>query len=233
VNEIREAASFEGLIVLAIIFFVLSRIQRAGSRTGQKGRDGSARPVAPTAPTPTQQEGTALESILREIERVKQQGARHSPGPVRRPPPGVLPGSPPVGRAPPPKPAVVQDERGPLGRPSSTPLSSAEDVEERTSLEQLRSRGEPQSLEMTTADWQRRQRAVVNADAEAEAIVERRIREAEARNRPHAEVDHQAFDQRIRVGNAAPGAVPPSMADRLRQAIIWREILGPPKAFDE
>ena len=228
---IREAASFEGLIVLAVIYFVLSRIQKVGSRASQSGASPTERPPTPTA-TSKAQEGTALESILREIERVKQQGGRQTPSPPRKPASIVTSRSASV-RLPPPRPEVVQDERGPLGRLSSTPLPSAEEVEDRTSLDDLRSRGKAESLGLTAADRQRRQRQVVDSEVEGAALAERRLQEAEARNRPHRAADHQAFDQRIRAGDAAAAGASQPSSERLRQAIVWREILGPPKAFEE
>jgi hypothetical protein len=231
VTGIREAASFEGLIVLAVIYFVLSRIQKVGSRGAQRGASPTERPPTPTAASKTQ-EGTALESILREIERVKQQGGRQTPSPPRKPASIVTSRSASV-RLPPPRPEVVQDERGPLGRLSSTPLPSAEEVEDRTSLDDLRSRGKAESLGLTAADRQRRQRQVVDSDVEGAALAERRLQEAEARNRPHRAADHQAFDQRIRAGDAAAAGASQPSSERLRQAIVWREILGPPKAFEE
>jgi hypothetical protein len=231
VTGIREAASFEGLIVLAVIYFVLSRIQKVGSRASQSGASPTERPPTPTA-TSKAQEGTALESILKEIERVKQQSGRQVSTPSRQPSPVLSSRSPSV-RLPPPRPEVVQDERGPLGRLSSAPLPSAEEVEDRTSLDELRARGKAESLGLTAADRQRRQRQVVDSDVEGEAVAERRLRDAEARNRPHQAADHQAFDQRIRAGDAAAAGGGQPTSERLRQAIVWREILGPPKAFEE
>lgn len=77
-----------------------------------------------------------------------------------------------------------------------------------------------------------RLRVLVDQDDLAEAIVRRRIQEAEARNQALTPADHRAFDQAIRTPRrrvAAAGTgrrrVP------LRDAIVWREVLGPPKAL--
>ena len=77
----------------------------------------------------------------------------------------------------------------------------------------------------------------VDQDDDAEAIVQARIRAAEMRNRPHLEVDHRSFHERV-MQQAAKATPPGGEAarkgrERLRAAIVWREILGPPKAFEE
>jgi hypothetical protein len=64
-------------------------------------------------------------------------------------------------------------------------------------------------------------------------VAARRIQEAEARNRPHAAADHRAFDERIRDGGAQDAGAARFGGDRLKQAMVWREILGPPKALEE
>jgi hypothetical protein len=231
--ELRQAAGFEGLIVLALIYFVLSQLQKAGKAANKTRRP----PAPPSAAEPgaTQQEGLSLETILREIERVKQQKQLDQPETLRRPLPGPrpVPKAIPPRRAPPPRrQEVLQDERGPLGRLSQTKLPSAEEVEDRTSLDEGRSLEGAGSLESLEPDRGRRMRTVVDQDEEAEAVVQRRLKEAEARNRPHADADHRAFDQQIRQPQAplAPGLE--LTTARLRQAVVWREILGPPKALE-
>jgi hypothetical protein len=76
----------------------------------------------------------------------------------------------------------------------------------------------------------RGERAVVDQDDEAEQVVRQRRAQAEARSGPIGTADHQRFDQRIRQEPADQTAVRPAgrSMERLRQAIIWREILGPP-----
>ena len=101
----------------------------------------------------------------------------------------------------------VETPGGPMGRRDSAPLPSAEVEEEGRSLE------------------------VENRDEEAEAVVQRRIKEAEARNRARTPADHAAFDQQIRQQPDQTAVAKPAGDEQLRQAIIWREILGPPAAF--
>jgi hypothetical protein len=228
----REAAGFEGLIVLGVIYFILSRLQRAG----RKAKEGGAVPVPPppsAGGTGTREEGLSLETILREIERVKQQQQRpQAPAQAQRVPAPARPQGPPSRRSVPARrPELVQDQRGPLGRRPDAALPSAEDDEEAVSLDELRVRGEAVPLGLTEAERRKRERQVVDEDEQAEAVAQRRFREAEARNRPHAAADHRAFDQRIRAEGAA-SAPATTRAEQLRQAVIWREILGPPKALD-
>jgi hypothetical protein len=245
VDGLRQAASFEGLIVLAVIYFVLTLLQKAGKKAEQGRRRAPPPLPEPEASTPTQQESLSLESILREIERVKQQGQTPArPEPLPRPAPPLPRPAPPPRQAPQPRVAkplpsrrpppprrkeVVQDDRGPLGRRGRARLPGAEEVEDQTSLEGG-SLEVPESLE--NFDEVHRRRPVVDHDAEAESIVQRRIEAAQARDREHREVDHQSFHARIRGDQPKPGTDRRHNIGRLREAVVWREILGPPKGLE-
>ncbi|MDH5315722.1 MAG: hypothetical protein OEW44_04525 [Gemmatimonadota bacterium] len=111
-------------------------------------------------------------------------------------------------------------EYGPVGRQSRTRLPEAEEVEERSSLELDR-----EAVSLETLD-DRSERQVKDFDEEAEAVLERRLAVAEARTSGRTLLDHRRFDEAIR----APVPVTPSVRRRpgLRQALVWREILGPP-----
>ena len=80
----------------------------------------------------------------------------------------------------------------------------------------------------------RRQRQRVDLD-ESSAEVARQRREAVARREAgRSDADHTAFDARIRQqpADATRVAVPaPESRPDLRQALIWREILSPPKSL--
>lgn len=67
---------------------------------------------------------------------------------------------------------------------------------------------------------------VVDRDDEAEKVVRRRIDAAAARNGEWQESDHRRFDAKIRA--VAPTAPVARSRFPLRQAMIWREVLGPP-----
>lgn len=71
----------------------------------------------------------------------------------------------------------------------------------------------------------------VSADAEAEAIIARRLAEVEQRNAELAGEHHDRFDKRIRTAKPAqPAAVAKVRmpAGGLREAFIWSEVLGKP-----
>jgi hypothetical protein len=111
-----------------------------------------------------------------------------------------------------------------IGRPADHELPGAEEVEERASLEIER---EAVSLEVAAPQVGRE---IIDLDDQGEAIVARRIHEAELRNRAWQASDHRAFDARIRRVKAVPSAAAPAAA-RLREMMIWREVLGPPVAL--
>jgi hypothetical protein len=111
---------------------------------------------------------------------------------------------------------------GPLGRAPDRSLPSAEEVEEGESLEVV---PVARSLE---GDASRATPVTVDQDDEAERVAARRIAEAEGRTRALTKADHLAFDQRIRQEPADKTATRGSRRRRLQQAIVWRDILGPP-----
>ena len=114
---------------------------------------------------------------------------------------------------------------GPLGRPAANRLPSAEEVEERDSLEEA---PEVVSLEAEVA---RPERAAVSQDEGAERLVARRIAAAEARSGAQTRADHTAFDRRIREQPADATAVRTPSTEELRRAVVWREVLGRPVAL--
>jgi hypothetical protein len=122
---------------------------------------------------------------------------------------------------------TLEEAAGPTGRPADRALPSAEEQEERGTLE-----GEPevQSLE---SDAGRPDRAVVDQDDEAEGIVARRLQAAEAHLAPRTRAEHEAFDARIREEAPEQAAAAQRRARQLREAVIWREILGPPVSLRE
>ncbi|NNG16287.1 MAG: hypothetical protein HKM89_07390 [Gemmatimonadales bacterium] len=119
-------------------------------------------------------------------------------------------------------------QRGPMGRDAEVELPSAEEVEEREILDKPVRR-----VERTPVV--RQSRDVVDRDDEAKALVQRRRAAAAERNRPLTLADHRAFDAKIRQAPAKVSAQSRSKsrfsAKQVRQAIVWREILGPPMAL--
>jgi len=226
VVPIREAAGFEGLIILGVIYFVLNLLQKAGKSAARTAASPEAK-VSSAAPAT--QEDLSLQGILREIERLKQQ-KQGAPPPMRQ----KLP------RGPKPAPKArrqlpgAEPGRGPMGRRSQVALTGAEEVEDRTDYDDLASsRVDETGRESYAALELRRQRPEFDEGDAAEELIQRRIREAEERNGPISAADHRQFDAEIRAPGA-PSARPARMTRAtLRQAFVWREILGPPKALEE
>jgi hypothetical protein len=180
---------FNGLLVLAVLWFLLNLITKAG-RKSQTPRDPTLpepvrpRPL-PTSPDATQQEGSRLEQMLRQLERSLEE--------------------------------VAQTDH-----PMRIPLPPAEEVEDRESLEV---EPEVRSLE---GEVHREARRLVDQDDEAADIETRRIQAAASRDAALTKVDHAAFDQRIRQEPADHTASRTYTTQQLRDAMVWREILGPP-----
>jgi hypothetical protein len=107
-------------------------------------------------------------------------------------------------------------------RHAGEPLPDDEDVEERQSLE-----SEPEVVSLET-EVRRPGRRAYTQDADAEQLVQRRITSAAARDTARSKADHVKFDERIRQEPAAQTSTSGYTAKQLREAIVWREILGPP-----
>lgn len=122
---------------------------------------------------------------------------------------------------------TLDQASGPTGRKPDRRLPPAEEVEEGESLEVT---PEVHSLE---TDTRRAERAVVDQDDEAEKVMARRIAAAEANAAPRTRAEHQAFDARIRQEPADKTATRAYTAKQLRDAVVWREILGPPVSLRE
>jgi hypothetical protein len=106
-------------------------------------------------------------------------------------------------------------------------LPDDEDVEDRESLET-----DPTvvSLEQEVSRVPRQE---YSHDYEAEKLVQKRITSAAARDRARSRADHLAFDQKIRQEPAEHTATPGYNTRQLRDAVVWREILGPPVSLRE
>ena len=119
-------------------------------------------------------------------------------------------------------------QRGPMGRDAQVELPPAEEVEEREILDKPVRRVERTPVVRTP-------RRIVSRDAEAEAVVRRRLAVAEEHSRALTLADHRAFDAKIRQAPAKVRSKTRSKtfvsAEQIRQAIVWREVLGPPLAL--
>lgn len=119
--------------------------------------------------------------------------------------------------------AVEQGGVGPpAGRPTAPRRPPVEPAEARQSLEAT-----PRVVSLETP-VRRAERAVVDHDEEAERVIARRAAAAAARSGPITNADHEAFERRIRQEPAEHTAVRALTPQQLRDAVVWREILGPP-----
>lgn len=139
----------------------------------------------------TQQEGSRLERMLRDLQRTLEEAAE------------------------------------PGGSYPTLPLPQAEEVEDRRSLEI-----EPEIVSLEH-EVRREARVRVDRDEEAGEFEARRIQAAAARDHARTKADHAAFDERIRQEVVDHTATRAYTAQQLRDAIVWREILGPPVALRE
>jgi len=180
---------FNGLLVLAAVWFLFNLIRNARLKPpaspGQGPGQGMRPRSFPSAPDATQQEGTRLELMLRELQRSLEDAAQ-------------------------------------TGRSTRIPLPPEEEVEDRESLEV-----EPE-VESLEGQVHREVRQRVDRDEEVGDIEGRRVKAAAARDSSRTKADHAAFDQRIRQEVADRTATRAYTAQQLRDAIVWREILGPP-----
>jgi hypothetical protein len=194
----------EGLGVLLLLLWLLAGLVNAGKRRRQ-----ASHPSRPRRPSPgprpqtrPQRSGSVLEVLRGELERLKAEAE------------------------------AAQRGRSAEGRQVVLEFPGAEELEGESveELEVLEVEPEVQSLEEPVLE---RARARVDQDEQAEAIVRRRLQAAEARNRALSPADHRAFDRSIRAGQAVPSAAAARRRRQpsLRDAIVWREVLGPPVAL--
>lgn len=122
----------------------------------------------------------------------------------------------------------VEVERGPLGRQAPVALPPAEEVEERETLETLDSLEEEERLiSLDERAMEAPAPVLLDRAPETRRVLEERIAVAERHSRALTRADHARFDEKIR---AKPARLAPVRRARptLRQALVWREILGPP-----
>ena len=198
---------FGGLLVLGVLWLLFNligqgkRAARSAPHRTPPSADRLPRPGGTGTGDSTQQEGSRLELLLRELER-NLEGMAGSQPPV-------------ITRLPEPRSA------GGL-RPPAPEEGEEEDVEDHRSLEA------PERVVSLETEPQRQQRTMYDHDAEAEAIARRRVAAARNRDRALSKTDHKAFDEKIRQEPADHTAVRRYTPAQLRDAVVWREILGPP-----
>jgi hypothetical protein len=191
-------------IGIGVLWVILNLLGRKKRLPDMKQRPSPTQPSSTLPPSTgqdaTQVEGMRLQDLLRELGKTLEDaaGSQRPPSPSRKP---------------------ATATRPPISAKRPAPIAASEEARS------LESTSEVRSLE---EDVRRPQRAEVDSDDEAEAIVAKRIAAAEANLRPLSASDHKAFDARIRKEPADATATQLSSMRRLRDAVVWREILGPP-----
>jgi hypothetical protein len=194
------------LVVLGLMWVVLNALRKGGVKPTDRPRTPPAQPSAPGQPTPSRAKGLPPArgpAGLPPRDATQREGVQLEQ--LLRD----------LGR-------TLDEGRGSGRQPQVRRLPSAGGAGSERSLEV-----EPQvqSLEAASAEGER---AVVDQDDEAERLEQRRIAAAEANQRALTEADHEAFERRIRQEPADKTATRGYTTRQLRQAMVWREILGPP-----
>jgi hypothetical protein len=228
---LARADGMTGVIIFAVVYAIVSIMAKA-KQASQKGAGEGAGGDAEEAAKQQRRAQQRLQQRQQQQQRPRPQQQRQV-----RPAPPAQSQSRPAGstqsegarledllRVLTEAAGVPTTTGGPVERSRPAPLASDEEVEERESLEV------EEQIENLETEGRRPARREVDHDDEAEAIVQRRIRAAQERDRSLSKVDHAAFDSRFRAVPDATRVAKPKNAS-LRQAIIWREILGPPVAL--
>ncbi len=197
------------LLFLGFLWFLFNLLRGTKTESGQKPRRPPPRPQPPkpsgppsrrqqplsvsTSLDPTQNEGSRLEALLRDLNRSLEQ----------------------VGQA------GTVDHAG-----RAEPDDGEEIEEERESLETT-----PETVSLETP-YRRPARKTVDYDEAANQLAAKRLAAVQARSGPQTVAGHRQFDERIRQEPADHTAVKRRYTgQQLRDAVVWREILGPPTAL--
>jgi len=135
----------------------------------------------------------------------------------------------------PPRPArPPQPERAPLPDATQREGSRLEAVLRRLDPELAESMGKARREKRPRPPAPAKRRPVpaeLDFMGKAEAAVARRLQVADARVGGRTEADHDRFHDAIRQPAIKAGHIARFPKARIREAIVWSEILGPPKAF--
>ena len=202
------------LVIVGLLWVVLNALRKGGSRpAGRSGkppsRPGSRPPTgarAADAPSRLPREGPPLDATQREgsqLEQLLRELGRTLDQAGQK-------GKRPRGRTLPPSRAPTPAR---LPTPAKPGKGESQARTEGQSLEQDPARGEP---------------PVEDLDDEAERVVQQRMAAAEANLRPLSEADHRVFEEQIRQVPTDRAVGRGYTSKQLREAVVWREILGPP-----
>ncbi len=190
---------FGGLLVLGALWFLFNLLGRSRGESETRPRPGSKAPQSRPHP-PTARGPSPIDPTQGEGSRLEQ-WLRELERNLEQ--------------------AAGGQERTTIRLPVP-PLPDEEDIEERDSLEV------PERVVSLETEVKRPARVEYDQDSGAEELVRRRIAAAEARSGALTKADHKRFDREIRQEPADHTAVRRYTPAQLRDAIVWREILGPP-----
>ena len=222
---VSRADGMTGVIIFAVVYAIVSIMAKIKQQSSQRGAgDASSTDEEQLANQQRREQQRLQQQQRQQQQRLQQRQQR----PTQPAPPRPAGGTQSEGtrledllrvltEA-----AGVPTTEGPMGRPARIPLPPAEEVEERESLEV------EEQIQNLETEARRPSRRDVDHDDEAEAIVRRRILAAQERDRTLTRADHLAFDKKIRAAQPDNTRVAKPRHPSLRDAIVWREILGPP-----
>ena len=191
---------FTWLLPAVIIYMVVRSIAKGAKVASEEARRRAGDGSADGAADGAAAAGTSVGAgdLMRELQKVLEESRRMAES-----------GSPPASR---PAPRPTARRKPVTVSPAPRQVAVRVKGEEARSLEVIGEEG-------------------TSLDAEAEVLIARRRAEVRRRNRELAGEHHAQFDKRIRAEPVrstpvpAPGLHP---AGGLRQAIIWKEVLGKP-----
>lgn len=231
----------ESLVFIIIMFLVGGVLQSLGRKNRRAGRTADPDEVGDDFDDQLdRQTSDRPKDILEAIREAMEAARREQESGLPRPMPGSQ--KPPLQ-----SPATARPSARTGGKPQTPsrpfqtgtkpvrqPPAESSDLfdEEARSLE---TEPEVKSLEV---DQVRPERPLINRDLEGEELVQRRIEWAQAHASPLTPEDHRRFDARIRPATTPSPARPTPQAElaearhaKLRQMVIWQEILGKPKSL--
>lgn len=217
--------SIEGLAILAVVYLVLNLIAKAGKKLGGHFEAAQEQAVD-TRPNQSQEEEFSLKKLLREIERARAEGEQ-APKPIPR----AKPESEAQRLARVKQAFEASRQLTTPRKPTQAPLGrmarlSTEIMSEGRSLEV-----EESIVNFDDAANTRSVRAEIDQDDQAQAVIQRRLDAAAHRTREGREASYQAQQKAAAAAVASEALSAAAASSRLRRAIVWREILGPPLAL--
>lgn len=204
---------FGPLAILALVWWVFSLVAEGKKTKTRRAPRPLPPPAEPRERLPaargdgTQREGSRLEELMREFERAMEEASG-----VRRP-----------------------DATPPATTGGWDTGEESEDEEAGEEVESLDAYQPEVVSHEDEANFERPEREAVALGGDWAEVQRQRVRYAEVRSKALTPSDHVRFDARIRqmpAPEVVDGGAPTSDRTlRLRQAIVWREVLGPPVAL--